>query len=409
MAATHTARDPRSIVTPDAFTVSEELLGKPLAQPRRRLAAITIDVLVIFVISLVTKSFALIMGFLAGAFFMWAGFKRTKVRNSVFGRAMRFSVGCLGFSIAVITAVIWALFGPGVGGSGDGVVDGDAGSAIEALESADLGGQTGGPAAAIAQALLAGALGEAETVDEVEGAADAFVSVTEEMGWDDEQIRASFLASVPTGVFWAADADRIISDELNLPSPDARVARNGATDGGLEEGAGPEDSTASGTEIEPDAAPFSPEATDSIRALEVALGELQEDYDRRGRALASARASNDDDGGGVFDWFVNLLDEIGFGFGLATFYMTVVLSAWNGQTVGKRLMGLRVVRLDGEPITWWTAFERVGGYAAGPATGLLGFAQVYWDANRQAIHDRIVGTVVVDDRRERVMNWEEAL
>jgi uncharacterized RDD family membrane protein YckC len=31
----------------------------------------------------------------------------------------------------------------------------------------------------------------------------------------------------------------------------------------------------------------------------------------------------------------------------------------------------------------------------------LGFAQVYWDANRQGIHDKITGTVVVDEREKR--------
>ena len=86
-----------------------------------------------------------------------------------------------------------------------------------------------------------------------------------------------------------------------------------------------------------------------------------------------------------------------------------MLSGWKGQTVGKKMMRIRVVRLDGEPINWWTAFERAGGYAAGFATGLLGFAQVYWDANRQGIHDHIVGTVVVMDGAEKVGNWEEAL
>ncbi len=86
-----------------------------------------------------------------------------------------------------------------------------------------------------------------------------------------------------------------------------------------------------------------------------------------------------------------------------------MLSATNGQTLGKRLLGVRVMRLDGEPINWWVGFERAGGYAAGFATGLLGFAQVYWDANRQAIHDRIVGTVVVREGAERIHDWEAAL
>ena len=34
---------------------------------------------------------------------------------------------------------------------------------------------------------------------------------------------------------------------------------------------------------------------------------------------------------------------------------------------------------------------------------------MFWDANRQAIHDRIVGTVVVLDGAPKVPNWEEAL
>ena len=42
-----------------------------------------------------------------------------------------------------------------------------------------------------------------------------------------------------------------------------------------------------------------------------------------------------------------------------------------GQTIGKRLLGVRVVRLDGQPITWWSACERSGGYVAGLATGFL--------------------------------------
>ena len=73
------------------------------------------------------------------------------------------------------------------------------------------------------------------------------------------------------------------------------------------------------------------------------------------------------------------------------------------------MMRIRVVRLDGEPITWWVAFERTGGYAAGLFTGFLGFAQVWWDANRQAIHDQIVRTVVVQDGAEKVTDWESAL
>ena len=85
-----------------------------------------------------------------------------------------------------------------------------------------------------------------------------------------------------------------------------------------------------------------------------------------------------------------------------------MLSWWKGQTIGKRLLRVRVLRLDGGPITWWVAFERAGGYAAGLATGFLGFLQVFWDANRQMIHDRIVGTVVALDPPHKVIDWPSA-
>jgi uncharacterized RDD family membrane protein YckC len=87
--------------------------------------------------------------------------------------------------------------------------------------------------------------------------------------------------------------------------------------------------------------------------------------------------------------------DFGIGLGWAAVYFSVFPAWWIGQTPGKRLLGIRVVQLDGTPISLWEAFERYGGYGAGLATGLLGFVQVFWDANRQAIHDKIAETVVI--------------
>jgi hypothetical protein len=85
----------------------------------------------------------------------------------------------------------------------------------------------------------------------------------------------------------------------------------------------------------------------------------------------------------------------GLTFGWAGVYFTL-LTAWlRGRTLGKFLMGTRVVRLDGRSITPMDAFIRNGGYAAGLATGLIGFMSILWNVNRQAIHDRMTGTVVV--------------
>lgn len=92
--------------------------------------------------------------------------------------------------------------------------------------------------------------------------------------------------------------------------------------------------------------------------------------------------------------------EVGLGFGWAIVYFSLLPAWWNGQTLGKRLFGLRIVELTGKPLTPLRAFKRYGGYAAGMATGLFGFLQVLWDPNRQAIQDKTAHTVVIDLRRK---------
>lgn len=93
-------------------------------------------------------------------------------------------------------------------------------------------------------------------------------------------------------------------------------------------------------------------------------------------------------------------DDVGLGLGWAIAYFSLLPVWWQGQTIGKRLLGLRVVELTGKPLTALRAFKRYGGYAAGMATGLFGFAQVLWDPNRQAIQDKTAHTVVIDLRRK---------
>jgi hypothetical protein len=151
-------------------------------------------------------------------------------------------------------------------------------------------------------------------------------------------------------------------------------------------------------------------AADTMLTLQERVADLEDEVADETRELERAEARLEEaTGGGFFGTLRDFVDELGFGFGWASLYMTVMLSWWKGQTLGKKLLGIRVLRLDGGPITWWVAFERAGGYAAGFATGLLGFAQIFWDANRQAIHDRIVGTVVVLDGVPKALDWESAL
>lgn len=102
------------------------------------------------------------------------------------------------------------------------------------------------------------------------------------------------------------------------------------------------------------------------------------------------------------DDLLRAVHRIGLGFGWAIAYFTLLPVWWKGQTVGKKLFGLRVVQLTGAPLGVVACFGRYGGYAAGMATGATGFLQVLWDANRQAIQDKIAHTVVVDLRAARV-------
>ena len=100
-------------------------------------------------------------------------------------------------------------------------------------------------------------------------------------------------------------------------------------------------------------------------------------------------------------WVDRLLDDIGAKFGWGVVYFSLLPAWWGGQTVGKKLLGLQVVELTGQPMTVMRCLKRYGGYAAGLATGGLGFGQALWDPNRQAIQDKAAHTVVIDLRAER--------
>jgi uncharacterized RDD family membrane protein YckC len=84
--------------------------------------------------------------------------------------------------------------------------------------------------------------------------------------------------------------------------------------------------------------------------------------------------------------------------GVPALYFSL-LTALSGATLGKRLAGLRVRRLDGERLSLVESFERFTGYLHIPA--LLGWPvlDLWRDPNRQLPHDRTVHTVVVREPR----------
>jgi hypothetical protein len=95
------------------------------------------------------------------------------------------------------------------------------------------------------------------------------------------------------------------------------------------------------------------------------------------------------------------LHQLGLKFGWAAAYFSLLPFWFRGQTIGKGLFGLRIVELTGKPLGLMTCFGRYGGYAAGLATGGVGFLQILWDPNRQAVEDKLAHTVVVHLRGPR--------
>jgi uncharacterized RDD family membrane protein YckC len=70
-------------------------------------------------------------------------------------------------------------------------------------------------------------------------------------------------------------------------------------------------------------------------------------------------------------------------------------SPWPGQTIGSKLLNLRVVRTDGSDLTISQALIRyVGFFISGICLG-IGFIWAAFDANKQGWHDKIAGTYVV--------------
>jgi uncharacterized RDD family membrane protein YckC len=84
-------------------------------------------------------------------------------------------------------------------------------------------------------------------------------------------------------------------------------------------------------------------------------------------------------------------------------YEAVQLALW-GQTLGKRIMSLRVISESGEPMLPVQAVGRAAVnnvlYLLGCGVGtVMAYLWAIWDEPlHQALHDRLAGTVVVDDR-----------
>jgi Predicted membrane protein/domain len=77
-----------------------------------------------------------------------------------------------------------------------------------------------------------------------------------------------------------------------------------------------------------------------------------------------------------------------------------VLPLVNGQTIGKMLTGIRIVKLDGSPVRPGSLLLRqVLGFLFTVCTGGAGFLVAAFSRSGRALHDFIAGTAVIYARR----------
>jgi uncharacterized RDD family membrane protein YckC len=78
------------------------------------------------------------------------------------------------------------------------------------------------------------------------------------------------------------------------------------------------------------------------------------------------------------------------------FYLGYYIGFWllAGQTPGKRVMGVRIVRTDGGRLTFGNAVRRLVGYWLS-TFAFLGYLWILADNRRQGWHDKLAGTMVI--------------
>jgi uncharacterized RDD family membrane protein YckC len=106
----------------------------------------------------------------------------------------------------------------------------------------------------------------------------------------------------------------------------------------------------------------------------------------------------------LVDYEIDVADETDLDSLLFLYYamfavMNLVYFTWfhgiTGQTIGKRILGLKVVRTTGESMNLGIAFLRWVGYIISSSIFYLGFIWIAFDQKKRGWHDRIAGTLVI--------------
>ncbi|WKE64301.1 RDD family protein [Gallaecimonas kandeliae] len=329
-------RETRTIVTPFAFKVDESLLGRPLGKPWRRGLAILLD---LWLISLLTYVPDVAVA-LAAAIATWMLARRRD--QVVHAWARRWLRALAALTIFVVVVVLGSM----VRDSLPSKSHKEKSQSHSALEVLQLG---------------ATSLGLAACKDK---------SCVDDLMPPLKQVMDEKFADQPDA---KADLAKELFEDMDFLSAEDKAGYR---------------QQLLGTPSQPQAELDLPACQAKLADVEAKLASCKAD---------PPKAKKADKSFSLLGWIKGVAKDLGLGLSWAALYFSLFTALWRGQTPGKKLFKLRVVRLNGEPLTLWGAFGRYGGYGAGLATGMLGFLQVYWDSNRQCIQDKIGETVVVQD------------
>ncbi|MDP1794540.1 MAG: RDD family protein [Acidimicrobiales bacterium] len=112
----------------------------------------------------------------------------------------------------------------------------------------------------------------------------------------------------------------------------------------------------------------------------------------------------------VIVWFVLTLalDQVGLILSVlaALAYYAYLEGSPSGQTLGKRVMDIRVIDAEtGEPIGYGRAVLRFFSRFLSSLLCALGYFWMLWDPNKQTWHDKITADVVVPTEAYPVEAW----
>jgi uncharacterized RDD family membrane protein YckC len=81
---------------------------------------------------------------------------------------------------------------------------------------------------------------------------------------------------------------------------------------------------------------------------------------------------------------------------LSIVYETILISQWGGYTIGKKIMGIKVVSIPGGKVDWVKAFVRSISKILSGLVLCLGYLWAIWDPQTQTWHDKLADTYVVE-------------